>query len=70
MEDDALRDLLNRLTAMLVKQDTINDKLTAMLEKHENRLDNHEEQINRLIRIEEKLEAFIERSFKSEENGR
>jgi len=46
------------------------DRLTALIEKHENRLDNHDEQIARLIRIEDRLEAFIERQFKQEDNGR
>lgn len=77
MNEQEFDGLIRQLAAMLVKQDSINDDLRAIMRKHEERIDNHDEQmasnneqIARLIRLEERFEAFIERQFKPDENGR
>jgi regulator of replication initiation timing len=62
--------LTEQLLLLSQEQRTISDRLTALIERHDVRLDNHDEQIARLTRIEERLEAFIERQFKQEDNGR
>jgi hypothetical protein len=74
MDQDEFFERILGLTEQLLllgqEQRTISDRLTALIERHDARLNNHDEQINRLIGIEERLEAFIERQFKPEDNGR
>jgi hypothetical protein len=55
----------DQLLLVSQEQKIISSRLLAMIERHDAKLNNHEEQINRLIRVEERLQDFIDRNGRS-----
>jgi hypothetical protein len=70
-------EILRSLTAMLVKQDGINDRLTLAIERIDHsieRIDHSIERIDRTLAHVEitqaRMETFFTRLFRPEDNGR
>ena len=55
-------ELSEQLVVISQQQATTSDELLAMIKRHDEKLDNHAEQINRLTRMADRLIAFIERN--------
>jgi hypothetical protein len=63
MADDALEDLVRRLTALVVKLDERDDQLLAMLEE--------QREFNRQqVQINARLETLVTEMFRERHNGR
>ena len=63
MADDALEDLVRRLTALVVKLDERDDHIMAMLEE--------QREFNRQqVQINARLEALVTEMFRERHNGR
>jgi peptidoglycan hydrolase CwlO-like protein len=63
MADDALEDLVRRLTALVVKLDERDDQILAMLEE--------QREFNRQqVQINARLETLVTEMFRERHNGR
>ena len=69
MDDEALDDLVRRLTAIVVKIDERDTRLVAMLEHHEAMLEELRAFNREQVRINTRLETLMEHVFQQRHNG-
>jgi predicted transcriptional regulator len=70
MADDALEDLVRRLTALVVKLDERDDHILALLEE-QREFNREQREFNRQqVQINARLETLVTKLFRERHNGR
>ena len=69
MDDDALDDLVRRLTALVVKIDERDTRLAAMLERHDAMLEELRQFNRQQVVINTRLETLMTEVFRERQHG-